>query len=96
VRHSARARRTGRPAPVPAAPSGSVRTWQAERLPRPAPAPQDVALAAVSCADARFCMAVGDDSRGAKAMPSPAYRDMTLVERWDGTARTIQRTPSPA
>ena len=71
------------------------RTWQAERLPRPAPAPQNVALAAVSCAGARFCMAVGDDSRGAMAMPSPAYRDTTLVERWNGSRWRIIPAPSP-
>jgi len=69
--------------------------WQAERIPRPAPAPQDLTLAAVSCATARFCMAVGDDSRGATAMPSPAYRDTALAERWNGSRWRIIPAPSP-
>lgn len=66
--------------------------WRAERVPRPDPVPQDLTLAAISCATARFCMTVGDASRGAAAMPSPAYRDRTLTERWNGTRWTVQRT----
>jgi hypothetical protein len=72
------------------------RTWRAERVPRPAPAPQNLTLAAISCAGARFCMAVGDASRGAKAMPSPTYRDTTLTERWNGSRWQIIPAPSPA
>src|SRR5262249_40231950 len=67
--------------------------WQAERIPRPTPAPQDLTLAAVSCATARLCMAVGDDSHGATAMPSPAYRDTTLAERWNGSRWRIIPAP---
>src|SRR6185437_1021639 len=44
------------------------RGWQPERVPRPTPPTQALTLAAVSCATARFCMAVGDASRGATAM----------------------------
>jgi hypothetical protein len=40
-------------------------------------------------------MAVGDASRGAKAMPSPAYRDTTLAERWNGSRWHIIPAPSP-
>jgi len=68
----------------------------AERVPRPTPVPQNLTLAAVSCVTARFCMAVGDASRGAKAMPSPAYRDTTLTERWNGSRWRIIPAPSPA
>ncbi len=71
------------------------RTWQAERVPRPAPVPQTLTLAAVSCATARFCMAVGDASRGAQAMPSPSYRDTVLAERWNGSRWQIIPAPSP-
>ena len=86
-------RPAGRNHPVAARWNG--RTWRAERVPRPAPAPQNLALAAVSCATARACMAVGDASRGAQAMPSPAYRDATLVERWNGSRWRIIPSPSP-
>jgi hypothetical protein len=72
------------------------RTWQAEQVPTPRPAPQNMALAAVSCPAASFCMAVGENSYGAKAMPSPAYRDRTLAERWNGTRWRIIPAPSPA
>jgi hypothetical protein len=41
-------------------------------------------------------MAVGDASRGAKAMPSPTYRDTTLTERWNGSRWRIIPAPSPA
>ncbi len=79
----------------PVAARWNGRTWRAERVPRPAPAPQSLALAAVSCATARSCMAVGDASRGAQAMPSPMYRDATLVERWNGSRWQIIPSPSP-
>jgi hypothetical protein len=70
--------------------------WQAERVPGPTPVPQTLTLAAISCATARFCMAVGDASHGAKARPSPSYRDTTLAERWDGSRWQIIPAPSPA
>ena len=79
----------------PVAARWNGRSWQAERVPRPTPVPQTLKLAAVSCATARFCMAVGDASRGAKAMPSPAYRDTTLAERWNGSRWQIIPAPSP-
>ena len=72
------------------------RTWQAEPVPGPMPAPQSLALAGVSCTSARFCMAVGDASRSAGARPSPALRDRTLAEIWNGARWRIARTPNPA
>jgi hypothetical protein len=80
----------------PVAARWNGRIWQAERVPGPTPVPQTLTLAATSCATARFCMAVGDASRGAKAMPSPSYRDTTLAERWDGSRWRIIPAPSPA
>jgi hypothetical protein len=41
-------------------------------------------------------MAVGDASRGAGARPSPAFRDRTLAEEWNGSHWQIIRTPSPS
>ena len=72
------------------------RTWQAEPIPRPPGQPQAITLAGVSCASARFCMAVGDYSSGAGARPSPAFRDRTLAEAWDGSRWRIVHTASPA
>jgi hypothetical protein len=72
------------------------RTWQAEPLPVPRPAPQNLGLISVSCTSARFCMAVGHYSRGAGARPSPAFRDRTLAEAWNGSRWRIVRTPSPS
>ncbi len=79
----------------PVAAHWNGRAWLAERVPRPKPAPQTLTLAAVSCPAPSFCMAVGDDSHGAKAMPSPSYRDLTLVERWNGSRWRIIPAPSP-
>ena len=79
--------------PVAARWNGHV--WQVEHLPRPTPAPQSLTVAAVSCATARFCMAVGDASRGATAMPSQAYRDTALAERWNGSRWRVIPAPSP-
>jgi hypothetical protein len=64
-------------------------------MPRPPGQPQTVTLAGVSCASARFCVAVGDYSSGAGARPSPAFRDRTLAEAWDGSRWRIVHTASP-
>jgi hypothetical protein len=72
------------------------RTWQAEPVPAPRPAPQNLALTSVSCTSARFCMAVGDASRGASARPSPAFQDTTLAEKWNGSRWQIVAAPSPS
>jgi len=42
----------------------------------------------VSCTSAQACTAVGD--HGASTSPN-----LTLAERWNGTAWTIQDTPNP-
>jgi hypothetical protein len=80
----------------PVAARWNGRTWQAEPVPAPEPAPQSLTLASVSCTSARFCMAVGDASRGAGALPTPAFRDKTLAEEWNGTRWQIVRTPNPS
>jgi hypothetical protein len=72
------------------------RTWQAGPLPTPAPAPQNLTLTGISCTSARFCMAVGDASHGAQALPSPTYRDRTLAEEWNGSRWQIVHTPNPS
>jgi hypothetical protein len=71
-------------------------TWHAEPIPEPTPSPQELTLAAVSCTSARFCMAVGDYTRGAGARPSPAFHDRTLAETWNGSRWRIVRTPTPS
>jgi hypothetical protein len=80
----------------PVAARWNGRMWQAERVPGPTPVPQTLTLAAISCATVWFCMAVGDASRGAKARPSPSYRDTTLAERWNGSPLGRQPVDDPA
>jgi hypothetical protein len=60
--------------------------WTLGPMPLPPHPAQSITLAAVSCAGPSFCLAVGDYSYGVGAMPSPAARDKTLVERWDGSS----------
>ena len=60
--------------------------WELAPMPRPRHPAQTITLAAVSCAGPSFCLAVGDYSYGVGAMPSPASRDKTLAERWNGTS----------
>jgi hypothetical protein len=72
------------------------RSWQAEPVPEPTPAPQNLALTGISCTSARFCMAIGDYTRGAGARPSPAFRDRTLAEAWNGSRWRILRTQNPS
>jgi hypothetical protein len=45
-------------------------------------------LASVSCVSARVCVAVGERSLRHRS-------DTVVAERWNGTAWTVQRTPSP-
>ncbi len=45
---------------------------------------QQATIAGVSCASADNCVAVGDYAYGITAQPSPAYRDRTLAEQWNG------------
>jgi hypothetical protein len=61
--------------------------WSIQPSPNP-PGPRGSSLSAVACTAATACTAVGysADSLGAG----------TLAEQWDGTAWTIQPTPSPS
>ena len=63
--------------------------WTIQAPPNPSGSPS-TSLSAVSCAGATTCIAVGDYHDPATATL------MTLAERWDGTAWTIQPTPNPA
>ena len=63
-------------------------SWQATVTPSPAGA-GDGELAAVSCASARACMAVGSSS----GISAPGR---TLAERWDGARWRLKVTPHPA
>jgi hypothetical protein len=66
-------------------------TWSIMPAPRPPAdvAPADVGLGPVSCSSVSACTAVGfyDNSAGDR---------LTLAERWNGTAWTVQHTPNPS
>jgi hypothetical protein len=61
--------------------------WSVVVTPNPAGA-RASGLAAVACSATGACTAVGQSQRGARVVP--------LAERWNGTAFSIQSTPSPA
>jgi len=61
-------------------------TWTVQPMSLPPHPAQDITLAGISCAGPGFCMAVGDYSYGVAAMPSPAARDKTLAEHWNGSS----------
>ncbi len=68
--------------------------WRTSSLPVPRQsATSHATIADVSCATARFCLAVGGYATGIAAEPSPAARDRTLAEEWDG--QTWRRLPTP-
>ncbi len=71
------------------------RGWRRERVPLLRPRPQTATLSGVSCVSTTFCVAVGDGSSGAGALPSPKYRDRTLAEIWNGHRWRVSRTPNP-
>ncbi len=59
--------------------------WRTALLPAPAQSQtQQVTVTGVSCATAKFCVAVGNYATGVTAQPSPAYRDRTFAEEWNG------------
>jgi hypothetical protein len=66
--------------------NGSV--WRIRPTPNPRGASAS-ALAGVSCASARSCTAVGQETTGAGA-------SIALAERWNGSRWTIQVVPDPA
>jgi hypothetical protein len=83
--------------------------WTIEPTPNPASAPQTIlTLSGVSCASARACMAVGSYwiyAPGYGTMRAngrrhprcgPAYKQVWLVERWDGLRWSIDAPPIPA
>lgn len=71
------------------------RRWRTGNLALPRHRAQAVTVASVSCPSASICMAVGDYSYGAGAMPSPSYRDRTLAEAWTAAGWHVIRTVSP-
>jgi hypothetical protein len=66
--------------------------WKLEPMPRPRHPAQSITMAAVSCAERSFCLAVGDYSYGVGAMPSPTATDRTLAERWNGSSWRVIRS----
>src|SRR5205085_3421309 len=62
--------------------------WTIQPTPSPTGAQGDIGLFGVSCTSARACTAFGDNRINADT-------GMTLEERWDGTAWTIETTPNP-
>jgi hypothetical protein len=69
----------------PAVPGGSP--WSVQQTPNPAV--PNSSLAAVSCTGTTACTAAG-------SYENDAGDEAALAERWDGTAWTVQATPSPA
>ena len=61
--------------------------WSVQTTPNPSDAVGGSGLSAVSCTSASACTAVGDYFTSSS--------QLTLAESWNGTAWTIQTTPSP-
>lgn len=69
--------------------SAGATGWSIQPAPRPAHA-LDTDLLGVSCTSSRDCMAVGDSFSRSSDEPIP------LVEHWNGTRWSIERTPLPS
>jgi len=69
--------------------NGQTQKWTIVKAPT-RPGFTESALNGVACPASNRCIAVGDSSR-----PSP-FTIVTLVELWNGSKWTIQKTPSPA
>jgi hypothetical protein len=69
-------------------------SWKIQPTPNPTGACCVSDFAAVSCATANACTAVGSYIEQATA--SSDGKDLTLAERWNGTSWKIQPTPNPA
>ncbi|HJS94380.1 MAG TPA: hypothetical protein VJ741_08960 [Solirubrobacteraceae bacterium] len=67
--------------------SAAATAWSIQRA--PAPPDSDSWLSGVSCTSARDCTAVGWSAEQLAAEPVP------LVEHWNGTTWSMQRTPIP-
>ncbi len=67
--------------------------WTIQSSPQPPGLPPSSDLYGVSCTSATACTAVGSYTQNAYTK-RPTY--LTLAERWDGSAWTIQSTPNPS
>ena len=76
--------------PVPLAEAWNGSGWTVQSTHTPAGA-QESELNGVSCTSSTACTAVGYSAE----FTSTGRVQLALVERWDGTAWTIQSTPSP-
>jgi hypothetical protein len=75
--------------------TGLAEQWDGDGwtvMPTPSTGVADTTLAAVSCSAPGACSAVGSTQPG----QGLAYPGSPLVERWDGTAWTIQAMPLPS
>jgi hypothetical protein len=78
---------------VPLVERWNGRSWSSQRIPKPAGATSS-SLSGVSCTSARACTVVGYFDVGAGcAGGSGPCTSLPLVERWNGTRWSIQRTP---
>jgi hypothetical protein len=73
--------------PVPLAEAWNGTSWTTVPTPSP-PGAAGITLAAVSCAAARACTAVG-------SYTSSSGAEVTLAESWNGTSWRIRATPNP-
>jgi hypothetical protein len=78
---------TGGGSYVPLAEHLSASKWAVQTTPNPSEA-KETTLGGVSCSSSELCTAVGRYVTGAGA-------EVTLAERWNGTAWSIQTTPNP-
>ncbi len=60
------------------------RAWHAGKMHAPPSQAERATISGLSCVSADDCVAVGDYAYGITAQPSPALRDKTLAERWNG------------
>ena len=74
---------------VPLVEQWNGKTWKIEKAPT-RPGFTESVLNGVACPASNRCIAVGDSFK-----PSP-FTIVTLVELWNGSKWTIQKTPSPA
>jgi hypothetical protein len=78
---------SGSTSPVPLAERWNGTAWAIQKTPNPGHG-EGGGLVGVSCASPRVCTAVGIYY---KSVGTP----VTLAERWNGTAWTVQKTPNP-
>jgi hypothetical protein len=83
----------GGPRELPLAERWNGKSWRRVASPSP-PGPPADRLNGVTCSSIRDCIAVG--ARGKRTPPGSADGGATLAERWNGTAWSITKTPSPS